>query len=145
PTSPSAARGSGTTRVGTPASAAAVAPAGSVSTAAAPAATAWAMNSAPCRLAPGRAAYRSPGWTARLSWVTPVTTPAGRSDTSSRAANSANGQGGTRCGRGNVVTAPAARLLVSTAVDVTVRCPCLFTGTAQPAVARGEKVAPGSG
>src|SRR3954468_17943924 len=58
---------------GRPVAAARSTPAGSVSTAAAPACWAFAANSAPCVTAPGRAAYRSPGSTEREATVTPVT------------------------------------------------------------------------
>ena len=73
--SPSRARGSATTKTGTPLAVALARPSGSVSTATAPAATASAQYAAPCALAPGRAAYRSPGRTARESSVTPDTYP----------------------------------------------------------------------
>ena len=68
--------GSVTTNTGTPQSRADSRPAGSVSTATAPAATASGQNSAPWWLPPGSAAYRSPGRTARESWVMPVTAAA---------------------------------------------------------------------
>ena len=60
-TSPSLARGSATTKTGTPLAAARARPSGSVRTATAPAATASAQNAAPCTRAPGSATYRSPG------------------------------------------------------------------------------------
>ena len=49
------------------------APASSVRTAAAPASTAWDDEVGPVPLAPGRATYRSPGWTAREFREIPVT------------------------------------------------------------------------
>ena len=55
-------------------------PAGSVSTATAPAAAASAQNLAPWCLLPGSAAYRSPGRTRRESWVIPVTPRPGCGD-----------------------------------------------------------------
>src|SRR5699024_7524246 len=71
-TFPSTARTSSATSTGTLASVSSWAPAGSVSTARAPAATAEAANEAPCWWAPGSAANRSPGRTCRLSRATPV-------------------------------------------------------------------------
>jgi hypothetical protein len=73
--SPSRARGSASTNTGTPLAAARLRPAGSVSTATAPAATASAQNAAPCTRAPGRATYRSPGFTDRESCVRPERNP----------------------------------------------------------------------
>src|SRR5215469_2672474 len=56
---------------GIPCRAARSRPAGSVRMATAPRATASPLNSAPCARSPASAAYRSPGWTCRESWVTP--------------------------------------------------------------------------
>src|SRR5579859_2792518 len=72
-TSPSLALGSATTKTGTPQARADSRPAGSVSTATAPADTASWQNSEPWWWPPGSAAYRSPGRTRRESWVTPRT------------------------------------------------------------------------
>lgn len=100
-TAPRVARGSGTTRMGTlrwslpcRASSMSAAPALSVTTATAPAPTAALANVAPWTLAPGRAAYRSPGRTVRESRVTPVTGPSagasGAGVPSSRATSSSD-------------------------------------------------------
>src|SRR5262249_32257668 len=66
-------RGSETTKTGRSLRMARSRPAGSVSTATAPAAAACSQNSAPWCLLPGSAAYRSPGCTDVESWVIPVT------------------------------------------------------------------------
>src|ERR1700722_18172465 len=91
-TSPSLDRGSPITKTGSPEAMADCRPAGSVSTAIAPAAAAASQNRAPCTVAPGRAAYRSPGRTARESWVMPVR-PGGRPGP---AATSTSGSAGRR-------------------------------------------------
>jgi hypothetical protein len=94
-------RGSATTSAGSPAASAATAPVASVSTATAPALAASATNSAPCRREPRSAAYRSPGRTEPLAWVTPVTrtSPSG-AGTPSTWASPASGYGCTVRGRG---------------------------------------------
>lgn len=71
--SPRLARASCTTRTGRPVAEASSYPATSVRIAAAPASAACAANRAPCTRVPGSAAYRSPGRTARESWVIPET------------------------------------------------------------------------
>src|SRR5699024_10815313 len=64
-------RGSSTTSAGSPAASQRSRPAGSVRAMAAPRPAAWAANSAPWAVAPGRAHQRSPGSTERESRLTP--------------------------------------------------------------------------
>ena len=102
--SPSLPRGSASTNTGTPLATARARPSGSVSTATAPAATASAQKAAPCTRAPGRATYRSPGFTDRESRVRPdrkpssfggIELPAATSRTPSSVLSADSG----RCGR----------------------------------------------
>src|SRR4051794_7938091 len=104
---PSTRRGAEVTTTGNPDRSASARPESSVSTATAPASAATALNLAPCVWLPGSAAYRSPGRTARESWVTPVTetstTGSDRSGGSVRPAMTVgtplSDHGATRCGR----------------------------------------------
>src|SRR6516162_567092 len=115
-TSPSLARGSAITNTGRPHACARSRPAGSVSTATAPASAAWPQNRAPWNWLPGSAAYRSPGSTWRESCVTPVTMtgpcgPANRSGPGgpsvtmpSRLASPDSGRPRPPCGRSSAGT-----------------------------------------
>ena len=100
---PSTPRGSSATSSGTPRSPQRAAPSGSVRTAVAPRSTAAGAKSAPCARAPGSAAYRSPGCTARESSVAPVTVveAAGRSGRrpGSRSSRPLSGRATGRSGR----------------------------------------------
>src|SRR5262249_5906238 len=106
-TAPSRALGSLTTNTGRPHAIALARPAGSVSTATAPACSACSQNVAPWCLLPGRAAYRSPRRTAAESCVIPVipraeraspSSPSGRRSPS-MAASPVSGRTGTFRGR----------------------------------------------
>src|SRR5258705_575665 len=93
--------GSASTNTGTPLATARARPSGSVSTATAPAATASGQNSAPCTRAPGRATYRSPGFTDRESRVSPDRKPSsfGPIEVASRTPSSVLSADSGRCGR----------------------------------------------